>query len=107
VQVPPPASPLNRLRPYRRQSRRLGTGTRFALTSLRSRFRPRPVEEKSVMSLLKWALVFLVMAGLAAVFGFTNIAEGAAEIAKILFFIVLAIVIVLVILGMTVYRSVT
>jgi uncharacterized membrane protein YtjA (UPF0391 family) len=61
----------------------------------------------SVMSLLKWALVFLVIAGIAAVFGFTNIAEGAAEIAKILFFIFLAICVVLVILGMTVYRSVT
>ncbi|HEU5115812.1 MAG TPA: DUF1328 domain-containing protein, partial [Isosphaeraceae bacterium] len=36
--------------------------------------------------MLKWALIFLVIAGIAALFGFTNIAEGAADIAKWLFF---------------------
>lgn len=59
------------------------------------------------MTLLKWALIFLVIAGVAALFGFTGIAEGAADIAKVLFFIFLAIVVVLGILGLTVYKSVT
>jgi uncharacterized membrane protein YtjA (UPF0391 family) len=58
------------------------------------------------MSLLKWALAFFVIALIAAVFGFGNIAAGAADIAKVLFFIFIAICVILVVLGMTVYRSV-
>jgi uncharacterized membrane protein YtjA (UPF0391 family) len=37
-------------------------------------------------SLLKWVLVFFVLAIVAAVLGFGGIAAGAAGIAKILFF---------------------
>lgn len=40
--------------------------------------------------LLKWAAIFFVIAMIAAAFGFTGIAEGATEIAKILFYIFLA-----------------
>jgi len=59
------------------------------------------------MSLLKWALIFLVISLIAALFGFTGIAQGSADIAKVLFGIFLAICLVLFILGMTVYKSVT
>lgn len=59
------------------------------------------------MSLLKWALIFLVISLIAGLFGFTNIASGSAEIAKLLFFIFLAICVVLFVLGMTIYKSVT
>lgn len=59
------------------------------------------------MSLLKWAGLFLILALVAAVFGFGNIAEGFADIAKILFGIFLVIVLVFVVLGMTVYKAVT
>jgi uncharacterized membrane protein YtjA (UPF0391 family) len=59
------------------------------------------------MGLLRWAVVFLVIAIIAAVFGFGNIAAGAADIAKVLFFIFLAVCVILFILGMTVYRTVT
>ena len=59
------------------------------------------------MGLLKWALIFLVLALVAAVFGFGNLAEGFADIAKILFGIFLVVMIVLVVLGMTVYKAVT
>jgi uncharacterized membrane protein YtjA (UPF0391 family) len=41
--------------------------------------------------MLHWSLVFLVIALIAAVFGFGGIAEGAAGIAKILFFVFLAV----------------
>ena len=37
--------------------------------------------------MLRWSAVFLVIALIAALFGFTGIAVGAASIAKILFFI--------------------
>lgn len=39
--------------------------------------------------MLRWALIFLIVAIIAAVFGFGNIAAGATQIAKILFFIFL------------------
>lgn len=57
--------------------------------------------------LVKWALIFLVISLIAALFGFGGIAAGAADIAKVLFFIFLAICVVLFVLGVTVYKSVT
>jgi uncharacterized membrane protein YtjA (UPF0391 family) len=41
--------------------------------------------------LLNWTLIFLVLALGAAVFGFTDIARGSAQIAKVLFFIFVVI----------------
>jgi uncharacterized membrane protein YtjA (UPF0391 family) len=41
--------------------------------------------------MLRWSLIFLVVALIAAIFGFTNIAAGAASIAKVLFFIFLVL----------------
>jgi len=58
------------------------------------------------MTLLKWALFFLVISLIAALFGFGGIAAGAADIAKWLFFIFLAICIVLFLIGMAVFKSV-
>lgn len=43
------------------------------------------------MGLLKWAFVFLIVGLIAAIFGFGNIAEGATDIAKVLFFVFIAI----------------
>lgn len=37
--------------------------------------------------MLRWTLIFLVIAIIAAIFGFGNIAAGATSIARILFFI--------------------
>lgn len=50
--------------------------------------------------MLAWALAFFVIAIIAAVFGFGNIAAGAASIAKILFFIFLVLFLVALIVGM-------
>ncbi len=58
------------------------------------------------MTLVKWSLIFLVIAGIAALFGFGGIAEGAADIAQVLFVLFLGICVVLAILGMTVYKTV-
>jgi uncharacterized membrane protein YtjA (UPF0391 family) len=54
-------------------------------------------EERRTM--LYWALVFLVVALVAALFGFGGIAAGAAGIAKILFFVFLVLFIVSLIAG--------
>jgi len=49
--------------------------------------------------MLRWAAIFFVISIIAALLGFSGIAEGSAEIAKILFFIFLAICLVFVVLG--------
>jgi uncharacterized membrane protein YtjA (UPF0391 family) len=54
--------------------------------------------------MLRTAFFFLLLALVAALFGFTTIAGAAAEIAKILFFIFLAVWIILLALGMTVLK---
>ena len=54
--------------------------------------------------MLKWAAIFFVIAIIAAVFGFTDIASGAASIAKFLFFFFLALVAIAVILGITIFK---
>ncbi|MGE0038177.1 MAG: DUF1328 domain-containing protein [Xanthobacteraceae bacterium] len=50
--------------------------------------------------MLKWALVFFLVSVVAGIFGFTNIAAGAATIAKWLFFIAIAIFAVFLVLGL-------
>ncbi|MBX3300642.1 MAG: DUF1328 domain-containing protein [Nitrospira sp.] len=52
--------------------------------------------------MLKWAVIFFVIALIAAAFGFTGIAAGAAEIAKILFYLFLAIFVILLIAGLVI-----
>jgi uncharacterized membrane protein YtjA (UPF0391 family) len=49
--------------------------------------------------MLKWALIFLVVALVAGALGFTDVAAGAASIAKVLFGIFLVVFLVLLILG--------
>lgn len=52
------------------------------------------------MQMLHYAVVFLVVALVAALFGFTGIAAGAVEIAKILFFIFIVLFIASLIFGL-------
>lgn len=54
--------------------------------------------------MLKWTAIFLIIAIVAALFGFTDIAAGAASIAKIIFFIFLTLVLLSFILGITVLK---
>ncbi|MDH1701523.1 DUF1328 domain-containing protein [Comamonas terrigena] len=44
--------------------------------------------------MLRYAVIFLVIALIAAVFGFGGIAAGAVDIAKILFFVFIAIAVI-------------
>lgn len=45
--------------------------------------------------MLRWALIFLVIAIIAAIFGFGGIAGAAAGIAQILFYVALAVFVVM------------
>jgi len=48
---------------------------------------------------LKWALIFFVISLVAGFFGFTGVASGARSIAKVFFFIAIAIFLVILIFG--------
>ncbi len=50
--------------------------------------------------MLGWALAFFLIAIVAAIFGFGNIAAGAATIAQVLFFIFLVLFLVSLIMGL-------
>lgn len=55
--------------------------------------------------MIKWALIFAVIAIVAGLFGFTDLAAGSAAIAKILFFIALAIFLILLVIGLFVGKK--
>jgi uncharacterized membrane protein YtjA (UPF0391 family) len=50
--------------------------------------------------MLRWALIFFVVSIVAAIFGFTGISEATSDIARILFFIFIAIFAVMLVLGL-------
>jgi uncharacterized membrane protein YtjA (UPF0391 family) len=53
--------------------------------------------KKSIM--LRWSVIFLIIALVAALFGFGVIASGAASVAKILFFIFIVLFIITLLTG--------
>ena len=55
--------------------------------------------------MLRWSFLFLIIAIIAGVLGFTNIAAGAAEIAKVLFFIFISIWLIVLVLGITIFKG--
>ena len=57
--------------------------------------------------MLRWAVLFLVISLIAALFGFTDIAVAAAGIAKILFFVFLVIFLVFLLLGVAAGRRIS
>ncbi len=54
--------------------------------------------------MLRWSLYFFIIAIIAAAFGFTGIAAGAAEIAKVLFYIFIVLFLAALLLGVTIFR---
>jgi uncharacterized membrane protein YtjA (UPF0391 family) len=54
---------------------------------------------------IKWAFIFLAIGIVAAILGFTGIAGASFAIAKILAFIAIAIFIILVALGLTIFKK--
>ncbi len=56
--------------------------------------------------MLKWAAIFLVIALISALLGFTNIAGAAADIAKFLFFLFIAIFVIIFLLAIFAGRKI-
>ena len=49
--------------------------------------------------MIKWAIIFFVISLVAGFFGFTGVAAGSRKIAKVLFFIALAIFLIVLVFG--------
>ncbi len=49
--------------------------------------------------MLRWTIIFVVVAIVAAIFGFGGVSESAAGIAKVLFFIFLVLFLITLIMG--------
>lgn len=60
--------------------------------------------KESVM--IKWAIIFFVASLIAGFFGFTGVAAGSRTIAKVLFFVAIAIFLVILIFGVFLGRLV-
>jgi uncharacterized membrane protein YtjA (UPF0391 family) len=57
--------------------------------------------------MMKWAIIFLVIALIAGALGFGGVAGAAVGIARILFFVGLAIFLLFLILGITAAKKIT
>jgi len=55
--------------------------------------------------LLRWAVIFLIIAVIAGIFGFTGIAATSASIAKIIFYIFIVLFLIGLILGYTIFKG--
>lgn len=56
--------------------------------------------------MLRWALAFFIIAIIAAVFGFTGIAAGATEIARVCFFFFVVVFLVSLVWGLVTGRRI-
>lgn len=56
------------------------------------------------MTLLRWALLFFLISVVAGILGFTDISAASVDIARVLFYIFVVIFLVLLILGLTIFR---
>jgi uncharacterized membrane protein YtjA (UPF0391 family) len=63
-----------------------------------------PKVPEHAMTILKWALIFLVVSIIAGLLGFTGISAASADIARFLFYVFAVIFLVLLILGLTIFR---
>jgi uncharacterized membrane protein YtjA (UPF0391 family) len=67
----------------------------------------RETYRKECIAMLGWALTFLIIALIAAVLGFGGIAGFAVEIAKIIFFVAIALFLISAIVGLVRGRTST
>ncbi len=56
------------------------------------------------MTILKWALIFFLVSIVAGILGFTDISIVSADVARFLFYVFVVIFLVLLILGLTIFR---
>jgi uncharacterized membrane protein YtjA (UPF0391 family) len=67
--------------------------------------RLRQAHQLPEASMIKWAIIFAVIALVAGALGFSGVAGTAMGIAKVLFWIAVIVAVILFVLGMTVYKT--
>jgi len=82
-------------------------GTREVAANGTTFDRSRLSKRTGANALIKLAIIFLVVGLIAGVLGFTGIAGAAVGIAKFLFFVAIAIFVIMLVLGVTIYKKVT
>jgi|SRR4051794_30209724 uncharacterized membrane protein YtjA (UPF0391 family) len=99
----------------------LGAAYRPPLVPDGNQFRTSPLDQRSArrrrfggreagylreqaMTILKWALIFFLVSIVAGILGFTGISEASADVARFLFYVFVVIFLVLLILGLTIFR---
>jgi uncharacterized membrane protein YtjA (UPF0391 family) len=60
---------------------------------------------EGTMTILRWAIIMLLVSLVAALLGFTDLSAASADVARVLFYIFGVIFLVLLVLGFTVFRS--
>lgn len=55
--------------------------------------------------MLRWAIIFAIVAVIAAVFGFGGVAEGAADIARVFFYIFVIGFVVVLLFGRSIFKT--
>jgi uncharacterized membrane protein YtjA (UPF0391 family) len=60
---------------------------------------------EKAMTILRWAIIMLLVSLVAALLGFTDLSAASADVARVLFYIFGVIFLVLLILGFTLFRS--
>jgi uncharacterized membrane protein YtjA (UPF0391 family) len=78
-----------------------------AVRSAISRWAADPAVEvlrSGPMTILKWALIFFLVSIVAGILGFTDISAASADVARFLFYVFVVIFLVLLILGLTIFR---
>jgi len=60
---------------------------------------------EETMTILRWAIIMLLVSLVAALLGFTDLAAASADVARVLFYLFGVIFLVLLVLGFTVFRS--
>jgi uncharacterized membrane protein YtjA (UPF0391 family) len=58
------------------------------------------------LTMLKWALFFFIIAVIAGIFGFTGIETVAMDVAKFLFFLFIAIAVILLLFGLFAVKTI-
>lgn len=66
-----------------------------------------PYPGRTIMHLLKWAIIAFIISLIAGALGFSGISSAAGGIARILFFLFLIIAVIVLVLGLTVFHAVT
>jgi uncharacterized membrane protein YtjA (UPF0391 family) len=65
---------------------------------------PAALVPPTEQDMLRWALIFAIIAVIAGALGFTGIEAGAADIARLLFYVFVALVVIFLVLGFTIFK---